>query len=255
MGEQRGRVRVEQGRKRIRALVDGRVAADTVRPWYVWEVPYYPSYYLPREDVVAELVDTGATKRSPSRGLARVLDLRIGGSHRPAAALAYPDSEIEELRGLVKIEWDAVDEWLEEDEPVYFHPRDPCTRVDILSSSRHVRISVGGVVVADSHQPRILFETNLPPRYYLPMVDVRTDLLRPSAATSHCPYKGTASYWDLVLPTPEGGPPVVHEGVVWGYRTPLPESQKIAGLVAFYDEKVDVDIDGVRQERARTKFS
>jgi len=143
-----------------------------------------------------------------------------------------------------------MDEWLEEDEPIYVHPRDPYKRVDILGSSRHVVVQIDGVTVADSHQPRILFETSLPPRYYLPLPDVRMDLLRPSEHKSHCPYKGEASYWDVVLP--DG---TVHEGLVWGYRTPLPESQKIAGLVAFYDEKVDVFLDDVLQERPVTAFS
>ncbi len=140
-------------------------------------------------------------------------------------------------------------EWLEEDELVYIHPRDPYTRVDILASSRHVRIEVDGVTVADSHQPRILFETGLPPRYYLPLTDLRTELLRPSVTETHCPYKGTATYWSL--DTGKG----VHPDAVWVYRTPLPESQKIAGLASFYNEKVDMYIDGVLQERPRTHFS
>ncbi len=110
-------------------------------------------------------------------------------------------------------------EWFEEDEPVYTHPRDPYSRVDILASSRHVRVELDGVTVADSHQPRILFETGLPPRYYLPLTDVRMDLLRPSATQTHCPYKGTASYWSVTaggeraprhrvdLPHPAAGKP------------------------------------------------
>jgi uncharacterized protein (DUF427 family) len=142
-----------------------------------------------------------------------------------------------------------MDEWLEEDEPVYTHARDPHTRVDILASSRHVRVEIDGVTVADSRSPRILFETGLPPRYYLPLTDVRTDLLRPSDTQSHCPYKGAAGYWSVDTGTN------VHEDLVWIYRTPLPESQKIAGLAAFYDEKADVFIDGVQQRRPRTKFS
>ena len=136
-----------------------------------------------------------------------------------------------------------MDEWLEEDEPIYVHPRDPYKRVDILGSSRHVVVQVDGVTVADSHQPRILFETSLPPRYYLPLPDVRMDLLRPSDTQTHCPYKGTASYW--TLDTGEG----VHEDVVWIYRAPLPESQKITGLACFYNEKVDIIVDGEPQER------
>ena len=142
-----------------------------------------------------------------------------------------------------------MDEWLEEDEPVYTHPRSPYTRVDILGSSRHVVVRVDGEVVADSRQPRILFETGLPPRYYLPLSDVRLEALRRSATESHCPYKGSASYWSVAV----GG--TVHPDLVWMYRTPLPESQKIAGLACFYDEKVEVELDGTVQERPRTVFS
>jgi uncharacterized protein (DUF427 family) len=149
----------------------------------------------------------------------------------------------------VRLDWEAIDEWLEEDEPVYTHPRDPYTRVDILASSRHVRVEVDGVTVAASAQPRILFETGLPPRYYLPLSDVRLNLLRPSATRSHCPYKGTASYWSM-----DTGQ-AVRADIAWIYRTPLPESQKIAGLACFYNEKTDLYLDGVPQERPQTKFS
>jgi uncharacterized protein (DUF427 family) len=121
--------------------------------------------------------------------------------------------------------------------------------VDILASSRHVRIEVDGITVAESRQPRILFETSLPPRYYIPLTDVRLDMLRPSATVTHCPYKGSASYWSV--DTGQG----VHNDIVWIYRTPLPESQKIAGLACFYDEKVDVYLDGELQGRPKTPFS
>ena len=247
---QRGRVRIEPGRKRIRALIGGRAVVDTIRPMYVWEKPRYPAYYVPRHDVRAQLVETEERRHSPSRGAGVVYDVRIGGQDRAGAALAYPDSPIEALRPLVRFEWAAMDEWLEEDEPVYTHPRDPYTRVDILASSRHVRISVNGILLAESHQPRMLFETHLPPRYYLPMTDVRMELLRPSSSETHCPYKGMATYWDVVL---DDG--TVIKDLVWTYRAPLPESQRIAGLLAFYDEHVDVEVDGEPQERPRTPFS
>jgi uncharacterized protein (DUF427 family) len=246
----RGRVAVETGAKRVRAFLAGRLVADTARPLLVWEVPYYPAYYLPREHVHAELRATGEQTRSPSRGTGLVHDVVVAGAVAPGAALTYPDSPLEAIRDAVRIAWDAMDEWLEEDEPVYTHPRDPYTRVDVLASSRHVRVEVDGVTVADSRSPRILFETHLPPRFYLPLSDVRTDLLRPSDTVTHCPYKGAAGYFDVEL---DGGRR--HPDLVWIYRYPLPESQKIAGLVAFYDEKVDVWVDGVRQERPHTKFS
>ena len=245
----RGRVRVEQGHKRVRAFLGGGLVADTTSPWLVWEIPYYPAYYIPVSDVRAELTASGAIDHSPSRGDATVYDVSVGAVQAKGAARRYEDSPIEELRGLVRLDWDAMSEWFEEDEPVYTHPRDPYTRVDVLASSRRIRVEVDGVVVADSVRPHLLFETGLPVRYYLPLTDVRMDLLRPSATQSHCPYKGTATYW-----TVDTGR-AVHEDLAWMYRTPLPESQKIAGLVCFYNEKVDTYVDGALQEQPRTKFS
>ena len=245
----RGAVRVEQGAKRVRVYLAGRLVADTRRPFLVWEVPYYPAYYLPLADVVAELEPIGKTAHSPSRGEAQIFDVRVEGATAESAAMRYPDSPLEQLRDLVRFDWNAMDEWLEEDEPVYVHPRDPYKRVDILASSRHVRVAVDGVTVADSVRPRILFETGLPPRYYLPLSDIRAELLIPSDTQTHCPYKGTAGYWSV--DTGHG----MHRDLVWIYRTPLPESQKIAGLACFYNEKVDIYLDGELQERPRTHFS
>ena len=249
MGKTVGRIRVETGRKRVRAYLGGDLVADTRQPVLVWEWPYFPVYYFPAADIRAKLAPTSDTEHSPSRGEAEICDVVLPGATAPKAAKRYPDSPLEELRTLVRLDWDSMTEWFEEDEPVYTHPRDPYSRVDILASSRHVRVEVDGVTVADSHQPRILFETGLPPRYYLPLTDVRMDLLRPSDTQTHCPYKGTAAYWSV-----DTGD-AVHQDIVWIYRTPLPESQKIAGLACFYDEKVDVFVDGVRQERPRTQFS
>jgi len=247
--ESRGSVRVEQGAKRVRAYLAGRLVADTRRPFLVWEIPYYPAYYLPLADVLAELAPTGKTEHSPSRGDAQLFDVRVAGATAEAAAKRYPDSPLASLRDLVRFDWAAMDEWLEEDEPVYTHPRDPYKRVDILASSRHVRVDVDGVTVADSVRPHILFETGLPPRYYLPLPDVRTELLVPSDTRSHCPYKGTAGYWSV-----EAGHGVRRD-LVWIYRSPLPESQKVAGLACFYNEKVDLYVDGELQQRPHSPFS
>jgi uncharacterized protein (DUF427 family) len=242
-------IRVEHSRKRVRILLAGELVADTTSPLLVWEVPYYPTYYIPAADVLAKLIPAGADT-SQLLGEAEVLTVEVpGGATADSAARRYPASPARQLRDAVRFDWNAMSEWLEEDEPVYTHARDPHTRIDILASSRHVRVEVDGVTVADSHSPRILFETGLPPRYYLPLTDIRTDLLRASSSQSHCPYKGTASYWSVESGTN------VHEDIVWIYRTPLPESQKIAGLAAFYDEKVDVFVDGVQQRRPHTKFS
>ncbi len=143
-GDARGKVRIEPGAKRVRAYLAGQLVADTLHPFLVWEVPYYPAYYLPAADVTAKLVPTGKTEHSPSRGDAELYDVQVDGAAAQAAARRYPDSPFERLRDLVRFDWSAMDEWLEEDEPVYTHPRDPYTRVDILASSRRVRVEVDG---------------------------------------------------------------------------------------------------------------
>jgi uncharacterized protein (DUF427 family) len=178
-----------------------------------------------------------------------VLDLVTPGGKVDAAALRYDDSALEQLRTAVRFRWDALDEWLEEDEPIYGHPRDPYKRVDVLRSSRHVRVELDGVVLAESVRPTILYETSLPPRYYLPFSDVRAELLEQSPSRTLCPYKGWASYWHLVADGRR------YEDFVWMYRSPFAESQKIAGLVCFYNEKVDLVVDGERLDRPHTPFS
>lgn len=247
--EQRGRVRVETSAKRVRAYLGGDLVADTTSPHLVWEIPHYPAYYLPLSSVRVELKPTGETKHSPSRGEGVLHDVVAAGGTAEGAALTYPDSPIEELRDLVRFEFSAMDEWLEEDEPIYVHPRDPYKRVDVLGSSRHVRVALDGVTLAASSQPRILFETSLPPRYYLPLSDVRFDLLRPSDTQTHCPYKGTATYWSVEV----NGK--VHEDLVWIYRSPLPESQKIGGMACFFSERVDLYVDGELQAKPKTPWS
>ncbi|ONM49541.1 DUF427 domain-containing protein [Nocardia donostiensis] len=243
------RVRVETSPKRVRVYLDGRLVADTLRPELVWENPYYPTYYVPLADMRAKLEPNGTTRHSAELGEATGYDVIIDGHSARGAALRYHDSPVPGLDDLVRLDWNAMDEWFEEDEPVYVHPRSPYSRVDILASSRHIRVEIDGVSVADSHSPRILFETGLPARYYLPLTDVRTDLLEPSETHTHCPYKGTADYWNARI---NGN---LHPDIVWIYRTPLPESQKIAGLACFYNEKVDIYLDGQRQEPPRTPFS
>ncbi|MDQ4006773.1 MAG: DUF427 domain-containing protein [Actinomycetota bacterium] len=245
----RHEIRVETSPKRVRALVGGVPVFDTTAARLVWEHPYYPSYYVPRADVSAKLQENGETMTRDGLGQGRVLDLEVDGRNVPGAAVAYDDGTVAELRDLVRPRWSAMDEWLEEDEPVYVHPRDPYKRIDILAGSRHVRVEVDGVTVAESRRPTLLFETGLPTRYYLPMADVRTDLLRPTDSATRCPYKGDAVWWSLDV----GG--TVYDDLVWMYRLPTPESQKVAGLMAFYDERVDVYVDGALQPRPDSPFA
>jgi uncharacterized protein (DUF427 family) len=243
-GAPKPRLRIEPGPKRVRAYVGGVAIADTVQPLYVWEKPYYPTYYVPLADVRTDsLEETPTVTHSPSRGDATHFTVRVGTEARVDAAQQYRTSPIEELRDHVRFDWDAIDAWFEEDEEVFTHPRNPYTRVDILPTSRQVRVEMRGVVVADSPRALVLFETGLRPRFYVPKVDVHLELLVHTDEVSHCPYKGQAEYWSVRVGD------AVEENVAWSYRTPLPECERIAGYVCFYDERLDVYVGGVRQER------
>jgi uncharacterized protein (DUF427 family) len=234
----RGRVRVEDGAKRVRIYLGGEVVADTSTPKLVWENPHYPAYYFPRPHVRADVLQaTETTSHSPSRGDAQHFTVRAGGKEAVDAAWQYPESPIEELRDLVRFDWGAMDAWFEEDEEVYTHPRSPYTRIDILPTSRHVTVSVDGVVLADSVRAHVLFETGLPARWYIPKTDVRMELLEPTDNETHCPYKGQAEYWSAKVGDR------IETDLAWSYRTPLPESERIAGLIAFYNDRVDLTID------------
>jgi uncharacterized protein (DUF427 family) len=246
----RGRVRVEDGQKRIRVHLGGRVVADSTSVKLVWEKPYYPVYYFPIHDVHPEaLVPTGETYRSPSRGTAEVHTVAGDDAQAAGAARVWTEVKIEDIDGHVSFRWQAMDAWFEEDEEVFVHARNPYTRVDILESSRHVEVVIDGVKVADTDRPLLLFETGLPVRYYIPREDVRLDRLTESGTTSACPYKGNAGYFHV-----EGATGTV-EDIVWTYESPLPESDKIAGYVSLYNERVDIYVDGELQERPRTMFS
>jgi uncharacterized protein (DUF427 family) len=246
---QRG-MRIEASAKRVRAYLGGELVADTIHPRLVWEVPYYPTYYFPNGDVRAELLQAeGNVAHSPSRGDARSYTVSAGGKQAPGAARRYEESPIAELRGLIRLEWDAMDAWFEEDVEVFTHPRNPYTRIDILPSSRHVRVVIDGLSVAESANARLLFETGLPVRYYLPKTHVRMDLLELTDTVTHCPYKGRAQSFSI-----RAGESL-HASLAWCYPTPLPESEAIAGLIAFYNEKLDISVDGVLQQRPSTKFS
>ena len=250
MSESRERVHIEDGPKRVRTYLGRELIADTKHLKLVWEVPYYPAYYFPREDVRMDLLTpNGRTQHSPSRGDAHHFTVKTRGRVAEDAAWHYPESPVEELRNLFRFDWNAMDGWFEEDEEVFVHPHDPYTRIDILHSSRHVEVEVNGVKIADTRCPTLLFETKLPARFYIPKLDVRMDLLTPTDTVTGCAYKGFAQYWSVDA----GGETI--KDLAWSYKTPLPENVKIAGLIAFYNERADFIVDGERQARPKTKFS
>ena len=176
-------------------------------------------------------------------GPSELFDVVLGDRVLRRAAQRFPEAPTEGMRSSYTLTWSAMDTWLEEDEVIHFHARSPYVRVDTLHSSRHVRVVLNGEVVAESHRPVILTETGLVPRFYLPRVDVRMDLLSPTDAVSYCPYKGTARYWSVTA-----GDLKVHDAV-WGYETPLREAAGVTGLVCFWPEKsadLEVWVDGER---------
>jgi uncharacterized protein (DUF427 family) len=235
---------VEPVPRRVRGLLANEVVVDTTRALYVWEHQHYPQFYFPRADVRPDLLVDEHAVRDTSRGSAHLHGVRVGGVHRPSSALHYRD-----FHDSVRFEWAAMDLWFEEDEQVFVHPRNPYARVDALRSSRVVRVELDGVVVAESASPVLVFETGLPTRYYLPRTDVDFSALTRTDTVTECPYKGTTTdYWSIT--TPHG----VHPDLAWSYSFPTKDLLPIAGLVAFYDEKVDVFLDGVRQQRPETHF-
>lgn len=263
MGEL-GELRFEPIDKRIRGVLAGRTVIDTTRAMLVWEPKrVVPSYGVPVTDVDADLVATapqvgsdqsirepqlaGRPVYDPSipfsvhTSAGEQLDLRTGGADRQRAAFAPLDGA---LSGYVVLDFDAFDAWYEEDEPNVAHPRDPFHRIDIVHSSRHVRVEREGEMLADSDSPYLLFEPPLPVRYYLPSDDIVPGLLAPSETETFCAYKGQALYWAL-----RG------EDIAWSYREPLREAAEVTDRIAFFNERVDLLVDGTRLERPVTPWS
>jgi uncharacterized protein (DUF427 family) len=213
-----------------------------------------PVYYFPLDDVRRDLLaDSERAMTDPLLGPRAFYHLVVGDRRIEDAAWRYdaPPAELAELAGHVGFYWSKLDHWYEEDDEVFVHPRSPYHRVDVLNSSRHVRVRVGGEFIADSRRPRLLFETGLPTRYYLPRMDVRMDLLAESETVTQCPYKGRTVHFDLHLADQQ----VVHD-IAWSYPYPIPECPKIENLICFYDERVDeVEIDGEIQPRPKTPWS
>ncbi|HET9256350.1 MAG TPA: DUF427 domain-containing protein [Pseudonocardiaceae bacterium] len=240
---------VEPVPRRIRAMLGGETVLDTTQARYVWEWPHYPQYYIPIDDLRRELLVMEGAHGS-SRGPVEVYGLRVGDLHRPHAARLLTDSTVDGLSGTVRFEWAALDAWFEEDERVFVHPRDPYTRVDAVRSTRTVRVGLGGVLLAESSSPVMVFETGLPARYYLNRTQLNLAHLIPSDTVTECPYKGrTSAYWSVRIGE------TVYPDLAWCYDFPTRQLLPIAGLVAFYNEKVDIALDGQPLARPKTPFS
>lgn len=246
------KIEFEPVAKRIRIVLGGETIADTTAALILYETRHVPVYYLPRADVAMDrLAPTDHSTHCPFKGDASYFTVAAGGKTAENAVWSYelPFDEVTGIRDYLAFYWNKMDHWYEEDEEVFVHARSPRVRVDILDSSRPVRIELGGETVAETDRARFLFETGLPTRYYVPREDVRTELL-PSDKHTQCPYKGRAGYYSVQA----GG--TLYEDIVWYYPDPVAESARIKDYLCFFNEKVDaVYVDGVVQPKPITKWS
>ena len=231
---------LDRSPRRIRVVIGGEVVADSSDARLLHETGLMPVYYLPQDDVRGEFLEASDhTTHCPFKGDAAYYTVTVGDDRRENIVWTYPDpiDGAPPFAGLLAFRFDAVDEWYEEAERIGVHPRDPYHRIDVIPSDRAVVIRIGAEVVADTRRATLLFETGLPTRYYLPAEDVRLELLEPSDTVTRCPYKGTTSrYWSIR--TDDG----VVEDAIWVYDDPRDEVRGISGLLAFFQEKVTLEV-------------
>jgi uncharacterized protein (DUF427 family) len=228
--------RWEDARRRVRNEFNGVTVADSAHVQLLHEAGRLPIFYFPIADVPQDLlVPSEYQTESALKGTATYYHVRVGDRVAENAAWRYlnPPAGSPPVQDYVAFYWNKLDHWYEEDQEVFAHARDPYKRVDVLPSSRHVRVVLGGVTIADTRQPQILLETGIVTRFYIPREDVRFDLLARTDTHTRCPYKGEAEYWTATIGDRD------YRDIVWSYPTPLPESLNIAGHLSFYNERVD----------------
>jgi len=247
------RISFEPCAKRLRVRFNGETVADSTAVHLLHETRHLPVYYFPRADVRLDLLSrTDHSTHCPYKGDASYWTVKVGERSAENAVWSYeaPIAEVAAIKDHMAFYWDRMDRWLEEDEEVIVHARDPRVRIDVLESHRPVSVVLGGVPVAETRRARFLFETNLPVRSYIPRDDVRMDLMEPSDSHTACPYKGRASYLSARI---DGK---LYPDIAWFYPDPLPESLRIKDYLCFYDEQVDaVTVDGAARPRPLTKWS
>ncbi len=234
--------------KRIRVQIAGETIADSRHAMLLHESGLQPIYYFPPGDVRADVLErSDKHTRCPKKGEASYYSVRVGDRVVKEAAWYYPDP-LEDapplLKDAIAFYFDRVDRWLEEDEEIGVHPRDPYHRIDVLHTGRQIRVSLDRQLLAETERAVALFESGLPTRWYMPREDVVAEL-EPSDTVTRCPYKGSAAYYSV------NG----NEDLVWYYADPLPEVGKIKDLLCFFNEKVDIELDGEGQERPDTAWS
>jgi len=252
MPEKRGLIWFEDSPRRIRAMFGGETVVDSVHAKLLHEQAHLPVYYFPRDDVRMDLLQpTDHRTKCPWKGEASHFTLEAGGKVAENAAWTYPHpiEGAPPLTGYIAFYWAQMDDWFEEDEPAVQHARDPYHRIDVFESSRHVRVLLDGEVLAESHNPLALFETGLPTRWYLTPEEVRMDLLEPSDSRTGCAYKGYAGYWSLKGRGEDGS------DIAWFYDDPHRDVDRIKGRIAFFNERIDLEVDDELQEQPITQWS
>jgi uncharacterized protein (DUF427 family) len=226
--------------RRLRALVGDRVVLDSTRAQLLHETGLTPRVYVPLEDLDGSVLERSDTStHCPFKGDASYWTLRVGDRVLEDAVWAYeqPLERAAWLVGYGSLYWDKADAWFCEDERLLGSVRDPYHRVDVFESSRPARVRVGGTVVAESARAKLLYETGLPVRVYVPGADIVPGALSPSPTRTVCPYKGEASYWHV-----HANGDSVQDGA-WSYETPLNEALEIARHVSFDGDGIEVEVD------------
>jgi len=225
--------------RRMRALVSDHVVLETTRGKLLHETGILPRLYVPIDDIDSDVLEASEhTTHCPFKGDASYWTVKVSGRRIEDALWHYPEplEPASWLKGYACLYDEAADLWLQEDEPVRGHLRDPYHRVDVLATSRQVMVKAGGEVVAESDRPKLLFETGLAPRVYLLRSDIRPGILERSEKTTVCPYKGNATYWHVKT---AGS---VVEDAAWSYEAPRPEALAAADHLCFDGEGIEVEV-------------
>ncbi|HZE40245.1 MAG TPA: DUF427 domain-containing protein [Stackebrandtia sp.] len=227
--------------RRVRAILGGETVLDTRDGQLLYESALLPQLYVPEVDIRLDLMHpTDHTTHCPFKGDASYWTIRVGDRAADNAVWGYPQPNPAAtwLAGYRAFYWDRLDAWFDEDEEVFGHLRDPYTRVDVVASSRHIRVLAGDRVIVETSAPKVLSETGLPNRYYLPRDAVGADLLERSDTSMYCPYKGRSTYWSLRV-----GDELIPD-VAWSYEQPLRDAGDVAGHLCFLHDRLVIEADG-----------
>ncbi|OLS27131.1 MAG: hypothetical protein HeimC3_05980 [Candidatus Heimdallarchaeota archaeon LC_3] len=242
---------VEPSPRWVRAKFGSIYIADSKKALLLiaYDREFRTRYYFPKEDVKTEFFEESDYKGRDGKN--KYWHIRNGDKYEKNAAYTVvdPPEDVQGIKDYIGFKWNQIDAWFEEEEEIFIHPRDPYKRIDTIKSSRHIKVVIDKQIVAETNNPTLLFETGLPVRYYIPKEDVKTEFLIDSILQTGCPYKGTASYNSVKIGDN------IYKNIVWYYKDPFYETGHIKDLISFYNEKVDIYVDGELISKPQTPFS